>query len=186
MPKIIFSTGNANKFITAQHTCSKFGIELVQETADIIEIQSEDPQAIALDKAAKAYALLKKPVVVSDDSWTFAGLNGFPGPYMHSVNSWFTPQDFLRLTRPLKNRAAVFTQYLVYTDGTQQKVFSRQSHGELLKEIRGQSKHPNLTIITLHGDNGQSIAEVFENTTDKSKRISAGIWREFGEWVTRQ
>lgn len=51
----------------------------------------------------------------------------------------------------------ILTQYLVYVDGRQQKVFMQQTMGTLLKEIRGASAHPSHTIITLDGDNGQSM-----------------------------
>ena len=96
MKKVIFSTGNAEKFLTAKHVCELYDIQLTQKSSDIVEIQSENPEIVALDKASKAFALFKKPVVITDDSWAFSGLKGFPGVYMHSINAWFTPEDFLR------------------------------------------------------------------------------------------
>src|ERR1700733_12593651 len=98
MKRLLFSTSNDDKFQTAQHTCQQYGIEMVQETADIVEIQSEDPEAVALDKAGKAFEHFKQPVVITDDSWGFLGLGGFPGVYMHSMNHWFSAEDFLHLT----------------------------------------------------------------------------------------
>src|SRR5579859_1519227 len=105
MKEVIFSTGNATKYRLAAQTCEKNGIKLIQKHLYIDEIQGEEPKKIVLDKAAKAYATLKKPVVVSDDSWAFQGLKGFPGPYMSSINHWFAPEDFLRLTLPLADRS---------------------------------------------------------------------------------
>jgi len=186
MKEVIFSTGNDGKFLTAKHVCGHFGIKLSQESADIAEIQEENPEKVATDKASKAFTLLQRPVVITDDSWAFKGLKGFPGVYMHSINVWFTPEDFLRLTLPLPDRAVVLTQYLVYCDGVTQKVFTKQTEGELLKEIRGASKHPSHTVITLSGDNGLSIAEAYDQTTDKSTRKSAQIWKEFAEWFIKQ
>lgn len=182
MKQVIFSTGNAQKFLTAKHMCDRHGILLTQKIQDITEIQEEDPQKVAVDKAAKAYALLGRPVVITDDSWMFSGLRGFPGVYMHSINEWFTPEDFLRLVLPLENRKVVMTQYLVYDDGQSQKIFTRQIEGELLKEIRGHSKHSSHTVIAFNGDNGLSIAEAYEKTADKSTRKSAQIWQDFAQW----
>ena len=183
MAPLIFATGNNLKFITALHTCQKHGIELAQRKADIPEIQSEDPEVVALNKAAGAYELFKSPVVITDDSWAMSGLRGFPSVYMHSINAWFTPEDFLRLTLPLEDRRVTLTQYLVYADGKQQKVFSRHIPGTLLKEIRGTSEFPNHTITSLEGDNGLSIAEVTANPNhDHSTRRSAEIWHDFLAW----
>ncbi len=185
MKEVIFSTGNAIKYMTASQACEKYGIKLIQQQVEIDEIQAEDAEKIAMDKATKAYALIKKPVVVSDDSWAFLGLMGFPGPYMSSINHWFTPEDFLRLTASLTDRSVILTQYIVYQNKDVQKVFTAQSKGELLKEIRGTSVHPNHTIITMSGDNGSSIAEVYKSGADTSNRIVAKLWNEFAQWYSK-
>lgn len=183
--KLIFSTGNDEKFLTAKHVCDLFEIDLEQKDIDIAEIQEEDPEKVALDKALKAFELVRQPVVVTDDSWAFSGLRGFPGVYMHSINEWFAPEDFLRLIGPLEDRKVTLTQYLVFTDGKKQKIFTKKTNGTLLTEIRGKSKHPSHTIISLDGDGGQSIAEAYERASDKSTRRSAQIWHKFAEWYSR-
>ena len=182
MHTVIFATTNTDKFATAQHTCTQYDISVVQEVLDVPEIQGEDPERIAIDKATKAFTLLQKPVVITDDSWSYAGLKGFPGAYMHSMNEWFTPEDFLRLVLPLTDRTATLTQYLVYYDGSNHKIFSQQTQARLLKEIRGKSQHSNDTITVLDGDNGLSVAEVHAKKVDKSKRKSAQVWHEFSKW----
>ncbi len=169
--------------MTAQHVCERHGINLAQKKLDIIEIQSEDPETVARDKAAKAYTAIQRPVIITDDSWAFLGLKGFPGPYMHSINEWFTPEDFLRLTLMLQDRRIVLTQCLVYDDGEQQKVFISKTEGKLLKEIRGTSAYPSHTIMALQGDNGLSIAEAYARTANKSTRASAQVWHDFIAWV---
>lgn len=182
MKRLLFSTGNAEKFLTAKHVCDYAGISLEQVAIEVTEIREENPENVALDKATKAFNEISKPLVITDDSWAFAGLKGFPGVYMHSINEWFTPEDFLRLTLPLENREVILTQYLVYVDSTQQKVFKRQTKGTLLKEIRGTSAHPSHTIITIDGDDGLSIAEAYDRAIDKSTRRSAQIWHDFVDW----
>ncbi len=185
MKEVIFSTGNATKYRLASQTCEKYGINLVQKHINIDEIQSEEPKKIVLDKATKAFAVLKKPVVVSDDSWAFQGLKGFPGPYMSSINHWFTPEDFLRLTLPLTDRSVILTQYIVYQTENGQKLFAALSRGELLKEIRGTSIHPNHTLITMEGDSGLSIAEVYNSDIDNSNRKIAELWKQFAQWYDK-
>jgi inosine/xanthosine triphosphate pyrophosphatase family protein len=185
MKQLLFATGSPEKFITAQHTCERYDIRLTQKNIDTTEIQEEDAEKVALDKAAKAFAVTGRPVVITDDSWSFSGLNGFPGVYMHSINEWFSSEDFLRLVLPLEDRKVVLTQHLIYSDDQGQKVFIKQTEGILLKEIRGVSKYPSFQIITLAGDNGLSIAEAYDKAVDKSTRKSAQVWRDFAEWFSQ-
>ena len=182
MKSLIFSTGNDSKFSTAHKVCDDYGIKLVQNELDIDEIQGEDPEKIVKDKVRKAYNQLKKPVVVSDDSWVIPGLNGFPGPYMKPMNHWFTVEDFLRLTLPLKDRRVFLIGYLAYKDGNHLKIFHQKREGFLLKEARGKQSYPNHKIFSMLGDNGLSISEVYDKGLDRSERDVAKIWHEFAEW----
>src|SRR5450830_475374 len=97
MKTVYFATSNQEKMLIAQTVCESAGINVVQAPLDIHEIQGEDPKLIVKEKARSAFKQLGKPVIVSDDSWDIPALNGFPGPYMKSVNHWFESQDFLRL-----------------------------------------------------------------------------------------
>jgi inosine/xanthosine triphosphate pyrophosphatase family protein len=182
MKKLVISTGNADKFFTARQVAESLGLEVIQNNLDIVEIQHEDPKIIALDKAQKAFDIVKSPVVISDDSWSFEGLNGFPGAFMHSMNEWFTSQDFLNLTLPLKNRKIIFTQYIVYKDAKRHQVFSRISTGTLLKEIRGTSRHPSLNVTAMDSDGGLSIAEVVEQRINHHEHEAAIVWQDCLSW----
>jgi len=188
MHKLIFATTNDTKFRVAQSAASDYSIKLSRQPIEIDEIQSEYPEKIARDKAGKAFDILKQPVLITDDSWAFLGLNGFPGPYMHSINEWLSAEDLLRLTLPLKDRRAILTQTLIYQDSSQQKIFTAQIKGMVLKEARGSSPaHPNHTIVTMSGDNGLSLAEVYESRQPlKKDRQVSEIWREFFEWFAKE
>ena len=87
MKHIHFVTGNQNKFDTAQRILRESGTVLTQHELDIDEIQSEQAEEIALDKAQKAYYALQKPLFISADSWSIVGLRGFPGPYYEIGNT---------------------------------------------------------------------------------------------------
>jgi len=186
MREIIFSTGNSTKFEVGDETLLAYDIQLIQEPHDIDEIQSDDPEKIVKDKAARAFELIGKPLIVTDDSWSFSGLKGFPGAYMHYMNEWLSVEDFLRLTQPLEDRTATLTQMLTYTDGTVAKTFRLDSPGQILKEARGESEFPNHQIITLDGDNGLSIAEVHALKSPKKEPRVAQIWHKFGTWLIDQ
>lgn len=182
MPDLIFVTGNSDKFAIAEQICSPEGINLRQENLDIDEVQSEDISYIARRKAEAAYQILHKPLIVRDDTWSFPGLHGFPGPYMKSINHWFTEDDFLRLTRDLTDRRAILTQTIVFTDGSTQKILSRETTAHLLREAKGNSSSPSENVLTIEGDDGRSISEVMAVHSDHAKRAPGGIWHDFIPW----
>lgn len=183
--KLLCATGNDAKFAMAHRTCEQYGISLEQVVTDSAEIQSEDPVTIVERKAQDAFALLKQPVLVSDDSWAIAGLKGFPGAYMKSVNYWFTPEDFIRLTKELVDRQVVLHQYLAYCDGKETVVFNQDATGQLLTEPRGKAEPSSAKVVAMDYDNGLSIAEIYDQGREDSDERIAGdhnVWQQFAVW----
>src|SRR2546430_2013522 len=185
MLQVTCATGNTLKFNIGKNICTKFGIELMQAIIDIDEIQGEDPEKIVARKAQDAFKALQKPVVVSDDSWAIPGLRGFPGAYMKSMNHWFTPDDFIRLTGDLADRRVFLQQYLAYYDGVETVAFNHDISGHLLTEPRGTSGASAFKVVAPDADNGLSIAEVYDAGKEHeqgrfSKRKDA--WHGFAVW----
>lgn len=183
MNQLLFSTGNTEKFTMGRITCEKYGIELVQSKLDIDEVQSHDIEYVARRKAEAAFALLKQPVVISDDAWEIPGLNGFPGTYAKDVNDWFSADDWLRLTKDLDNREASIIQTLVYQDEHAQQFFIRRTKGVLLKEIRGENGKSIQKIVSLEPDQKTSISEIIGNGVHYSGEDTLKIWHDFAQWL---
>jgi non-canonical purine NTP pyrophosphatase (RdgB/HAM1 family) len=186
MDTVYFVTGNQDKLLIAQTVCSKFDIKVEQVVIKVDEIQGEDPIIIVQDKVYRAYEGLSKPLVISDDSWDIPALNGFPGPYMKSINKWFQPEDFIRLMEGKTDRRIILHQYLAYYDGTILKTFKNDIFGKIIDKPRGKNDHsPNMTVTELDHDNGKTIAEVFEQG---EKAVIAryqnrpDAWHKFAEW----
>lgn len=182
MNKLVFCSGNVEKFSNARLVCELYGIDLEQAELSIDEIQSEDGDKIISDKLDKAYAILKKPVIVSDDSWEISGLNGFPGPYMKSINHWFTTQDLLNLTSQLEDRSVYLIQRLGFKNENVTKFFTSKTKGTILRQSRGEYGVASHKLISMDGDNGLTIAEVYDKGLDTVEREIAGSWHEFIEW----
>jgi|SRR2546429_2070654 len=181
MEKLIFVTGNQNKFDTAQSLLGKSGISLEQAKLDISEIQGSSLEDVASDKAKKAFAVLKKPLFINDAGWLITALNGFPGPYMKYINEWFKSEDFINLMRPYRNREVILRDVIVYIDEHGTKTFIQDVKGTMLDEPQGRGTHPSDRVISL-SDNGLSISE--EN--DKGVFFIAAekkVWEEFAEWL---
>jgi hypothetical protein len=175
-----FATSNSLKFLAASQACLEHNITLDQASIDFVEIQSDNGEVIARHKAAAAFAELKSPVVVSDDTWSIPGLGSFPGPYMKAVNQWFTPADFLRLTVDLADRRIILRQEVVYQDVTRQIAFAVDTPCLLLKEIRGASIYTHLTVTSVDGQH--SLAEVIA-TSGTSLPGALGVWQELCAWL---
>lgn len=182
MPPITFSTGNSEKFAIARAACAPLGLELVQNTFDIDEIQGEDPEVIIRDKAQKAFELVGGPVIVSDDSWNIPALNGFPGAYMKSIDHWFRPEDMLNLTRPLEDRRIILIQMLAYQDAEHYQVFRMEHTATLLKEARGAYGKPMQKVIAMPTDNGLSIAEAYDQGFVHADRDVGHNWQQLAAW----
>jgi XTP/dITP diphosphohydrolase len=180
MADFLFVTSNEHKVQTAQAVCSQFGIKFTHQAHDLTEIQADDGEVIALDKARQAFEYYKQPVAVTDDNWLIPALNGFPGPYMKYMNQWLTPDDFINLTRKLKDRRIIMRQIIVYRDKDQEKVFSTDIPGVLLKEPRGTSIIPHFAVISFDG--GKHSAAEVEASGQVVVADQATAWHEFCQW----
>lgn len=183
MDNLIFATSNDQKFLLAKHACEKYSIALSQVShLETTEIQSESGEPIARHKASETFAKLQQPIVITDDTWVIPGLNGFPGPYMKSMNHWFSTQDWLNLTKNLTDRRVFLRQILVYQDELEQVLFSVDVEGMLLSDPRGSSANTNQPIMSF--DKGEhSIAEMFANNKSAIAH-KHNAWDEFGAWFT--
>jgi non-canonical purine NTP pyrophosphatase (RdgB/HAM1 family) len=184
MSRVLYATGNADKFRQAQHTCSEAGgITFIQKRLEVPELQSEDAADIARDKATKAFEIFQEPVVVSDDSWSIPGLNGFPGPYMKYMNDWLGINDWLNLTVPLADRRIVLRQYVAYRDKSAEKIFYCDIEGTLLTESRGKSKYPHTTLVSFDGGK-LTNAEYHEQGRSATAHLP-NVWHQFAAWYKR-
>lgn len=184
MKTVIFVTGNQLKLASAQAVAKHFDIKLTNLVADIPEIQSENGEDIVRDKLTKAHQIAGAPVIVSDDYWEFHGLGGFPGPYMKSINHWFSPEIFTGIAQQLTDRRVRLTMRLGYADGTKTQFFTDSRDGLLLTSPRGKSSVACHSVISMDGDDGLSIAEVLELGRPLDQRGPAKVWATFFEWLT--
>ncbi|HYH75306.1 MAG TPA: non-canonical purine NTP pyrophosphatase [Candidatus Saccharimonadales bacterium] len=184
MPQITFVTGNAHKLSAAQRICSQFGVDIAQAELDIVEIQGETGEPIARDKAQKAYDILQKPLVVTDDTWMIPALGGFPGPYMKSVNHWFGPQQWLDLTARLQDKTVILRQIAVYQDEHGQQLFTYDITGRILDEARGPEDSSNECVVSFN-DEGLSSAEMRVLGRSPIGNHQT-VWHEFAPWLAQR
>lgn len=181
-PSFTFVTSNDHKVMTATAVCQKYGVAFERKNLDLTEIQADNGEVIALGKVRQAYEACQSPVAITDDSWLVYGLNGFPGPYMKYINQWFTPDDFLRLTKDLKDRRITLRHIIVYKDASEEKVFSVDIDGVLLAEVRGSSVIPHFALVSFDGGK-RSVAEA-EAADDAAALVNhPNAWDQLCEWL---
>lgn len=176
-----YVTGNAAKYKTARNFLSDFGIEIEQVKLDIVEIQSESIEEISKDKAIKAFDHLREPLIVNDSGWYFFGLNGFPGPFMKYINDWFSVENFLDLTKNLKNKEVELKQVVIYFDGEKIKVFEHITKCHLLDTAKGDSPRISDNLIAPIGSN-VSFGELTEQVNFKLEGEET-LWKNLSKYL---
>jgi len=107
-------------------------IELKQYSADIEEIQSFDQQAIAIDKAKKAWALVQKPLLIDDAAIYFDAYNKFPGTLTKFVTHGLGFEGIKRLIDP--GMLAHFLLHMIYVQAPDElHIFQGMCKGTLIK-----------------------------------------------------
>lgn len=176
---IYYITGNQDKVTSANLILQKYNLSLTPKEISMTEIQSDSLEEIALDKANQAFAVIKEPYVISDTGWYIPALKGFPGAYMHYVNEWFTPQDYLNLIKPYKDRTVVMKQVVCYRDRDQAKTFFFERKGIILEEPQGKGRSGDMVFS--FRDDKKSIAEC-RNASTHYTQDDQSVWSDFARW----
>lgn len=111
---IFFASSNENKFKEAKNILSRFGIKLKFLKCNLEEIQSDNLEYIARQKANQAFSLCSKAVIVEDDGLFINSLKGFPGSYSSFIFRTIGNKGILRLVS--KDRTASFRSIIAYCE----------------------------------------------------------------------
>ena len=129
-----FATGNKDKLREAEQI---LGIKLNSIQLDLDEIQELDSDKIAEHKAKQAWDLIKKPLVIWDQSLYIHCLNDFPGPLI----KWFWTRVGLericQIANFLKDDKISTKTTLTYYDGNRIEHFYGEVYGTIPLNPRG-------------------------------------------------
>jgi len=151
--EIYYATGNAGKFEEVQSflKAHQADITVKQFDVDIEEIQTLDQKAIAIDKAKKAWALLKKPLLVDDGGIFFEGYNQFPGTMSKFIFQALGFDGIFKLVK--EHDKAAFILHMVYIDGDVVETFEGRCDGTIIKP-KDFSSHPQLPLTAIFKPDG--------------------------------
>jgi XTP/dITP diphosphohydrolase len=140
---------------------------------NIIEIQDDQIEKIAIEKAKSAYNTVKRPIIIEDDGLFINSLNGFPGQYSSYVFKSIGNRGILRLLEGSRDRSAFFKSIFVYRNGIIAKVFSGQINGKISLTITdgGWGYDPIFIPFNNHNKHyNKTFAEL--NKTNKKNELS--------------
>ncbi len=138
MHKIVFVTGNKDKFVEVRDILKTFEVEVIQDKNGYLELQEDELEPIAAYGAQYAANKLNMPVIVDDSGIFIKVLNGFPGPYSRFVEDKLGNLKVLKLMEKEEDRTAYFKTVIGYCEpGKEPLVFSGVVKGKIAHEERG-------------------------------------------------
>ena len=142
---------------------------------NIIEIQDNKIEKIAIEKAKSAYNIVKRPIIIEDDGLFINSLNGFPGQYSSYVFKSIGNRGILRLLEGSRARSAFFKSIFVYTNGIITRVFTGQINGKISATITdgGWGYDPIFIPLKDYNDNNNNNKTFATlSKTNKKKELS--------------
>jgi XTP/dITP diphosphohydrolase len=174
MSEIYFVSNNLHKYSEIKSILNDkiIGIDLKFCKQDIIEIQDEKIENIAMEKAKFAYNIVKKPIIIEDDGLFINSLNGFPGQYSKFVLKSIGNTGIIRLLKGFKDRSAYFKSIFVYNDGIIVKVFNGKIIGKISSTITEGGWGYDPIFIPLNRNNKKGITFAKLSQTNKKNELS--------------
>ena len=176
--ELFFVSSNENKFQETERILSNFGMQINFFKTTLEEIQSNDLNDIAEQKAINAYEIVKKPIIIEDDGLFIDSLNGFPGPYSSYVYDTIGNKGIMNLLENCETRDAKFVSIIAYCDGIDGvKLFGSDIPGKISSVIeKGGWGYDPIFI-----PDGES--KTYANVSDKDKfSHRAAALTKFSSW----
>jgi len=133
--KLILVSSNPNKGIEAERI---LGMPLLRVSLVLPEIQAAAVEDITRHKLEVARTKGYTRIIVEDVSLGFDELGNFPGPYVRWLLEAAGGKGLAAIAYALNNRAARAQCCVAYWNGSEGKVFTGETLGEILVEPRGE------------------------------------------------
>lgn len=186
--KLYYVTSNSGKFQEVAQYLKKSHpeIEMDQLSLDIEEIQTTDQMKIAIDKAQKAWQLIKEPLLLDDAAIYFNRYNKFPGTLSKFVSLGMGFEGIKQIFD--EGDKAYFLLYMIYIDGPESyQVFEGRCDGYLTKP-KTFDAHPELPYDAYFIPSNETLTYAqLRNTPLATKylyRLQA--LKKFLEWYTAE
>jgi XTP/dITP diphosphohydrolase len=176
-------TSSDHKYQEAKGVLAEFGIELERVSVERVEIQSDEPEAIA------EYSLkvldLDIPILIEDAGLYIDKYLGFPGPYSSYALDRLGNKGILKLMKGEKERGARYLSAVAFMDSDTSVTVKGEVKGEISLKERGTGGFGYDPIFIPSEGNGRTFGEM---TGEEKAKIShrARAFRQLGEWLVKQ
>lgn len=187
MENIIFVTGNNGKYESAKEKFASIGVTVENIDVDIEELSVPDVKVVSLDKAKKAYDVLKQPCFVEDSAFYVDGYPGktnYPGTLAKRTGLSTNVEKLLYIMKDVSNRDCHFLSCVTFYDGVEYYQFTEAVYGTLSYEIRGElSKDAKSRLYQVFIPNGstKTLAETPKEERKKNKQNKSSM-QQFVKW----
>ncbi len=188
MKKLIYLTTNPHKAEEVNHFLIKkygFGIEIMNPSFEVLEIQAKTCAEVAAFSAKYAAEKLGNPVLKSDSGLYIDALGGLPGPY----NAYFDKQIgidlFLKMMTPIENRQARLEHCFAYCEPNKEPViFSGSSTGTIAFEARGHRGRWHDKFYIPDGES-KTLSELRELDYAHEAKFWGNALDDFAQWYKK-
>jgi non-canonical purine NTP pyrophosphatase (RdgB/HAM1 family) len=178
---ITFATTSQGKLNEARKL---LGIDVVGSGLEIDEIQSLDPETVAVKKAQAYFLELKRPILVEDVALIFQALKKLPGTYINDFFNTLGNQGLIDLLESSNNRKATAQTTLVFIEDKENfHVFTGTVDGEIASEPRGTNGFGWDPIFIPDGKT-QTFAEMSDGEK-ANYSMRARAFAKFKEWLEK-
>lgn len=185
MKELYVVTGNDGKFQEYRFFFENLFPDMVIKQADLplVEMQSDDQEEIAIDKAKQAWKLLQKPLLVEDAGIFFDRYKNFPGPLTKFVYQGIGIDGLLKLVN--QGDGATFILHLIYMWGDEEyKVFKGMCKGSIIVPHQLEA-HPQLPYDDIFKPDGsdKSYSQLRGTPAFRGFSYRMDALRKFCDWL---
>ena len=181
--KIWMGTSSDHKYAEAKEVLKEYGIELERLSIERVEIQADDPEAIA-EYSLKALDI-DIPLLIEDSGLYIDKYFGFPGPYSSYALKTIDNEGILKLMEGDEDREARYLSAVAYRDGDTSVTFRGEVKGWIGQEELGTNGFGYDPIFIPSEGDGRTFAEM--SAEEKAKMSHrARAFRKLAEWMIKQ
>lgn len=178
--KVYFGTTNEGKLKEAREILR---LDVIGTPLEIDEVQSLDPEEVAVKKARAYFEKLKKPVFVEDVSLSIESLNNLPGTYIDAFMKKLGNDGIIRILHGNKNRKALAQTTVVYIskDGNE-NIFVGRVYGNISSKPKGEGFGWD-PIFVPNGEN-KTFGQMSLDEKNKFSMRSEAL-NKFKKWIMK-
>jgi XTP/dITP diphosphohydrolase len=157
--KIRFMSGNPHKIAEVKRILAPEGVDIVAVSQKIQELQTEDVNALVIDKLIKAFEAIGRPLFVEHTGLYLSGLNGLPAGLTQIFWDQLKADRFASLVAGLDDAKVTAKTVLGYCDGHKMHLFEGAIDGTVPKTPAGPTEFQWDCVFIPNGFN-QTFAEL--------------------------